>query len=190
MKRFITRYKTNKILWYCGWLLTIDGGFLIAFVWFTRGYMDKLKEFDLWEFLLIFPVLIHLIILLAYEVLRLVGIAAGLPCFITGVVFILLTAPYIKRRLEISALRRKNGGYFSEKLIEEMYRSGEFNDDDRAIELMRNERRSLKLERSPWLLFLLRTINVAIKVFVFLVMIILSFLLIIAVTLVLAILLL
>jgi len=141
MKRFFQRYQSNKNARTAGHALTIAGVLnLIMFV-VAKEWHDELgSDLSFWEVLLIIPMLIHIMLYLLFELLMVVGLIIGIPGTVSGIVLLILTAPYVNRLNEVAYVRKVNRGRLPGEFLIEMYENGELNDFDYRKELSNNLR--------------------------------------------------
>jgi len=162
MKRKIKKYKSNIHLWCFGWVLAFDGLVYLNMYIAAKNWLDKYEDISFIEIVLFIPMLVHLLYNAVYNAALTVGLIIGIPCLVTGVVFIALSAPYLGRMREIRKLKQKNGGYLPDELIEEMHESGEFNDMEYKAELKRNQSKPLIVTAKPvWKQILAKVMLVA-----------------------------
>ena len=138
MKRAFKKYSTNKTARTFGWVMTVAGVFLLTSYFYAKSLLDELGEVSWVEVLFLIPALIHALLQAILEALVFVGLSAGAPCFIGGIVLLILTASYKKRMDEVKFARRVNGGKLPGELLWEMYQSGEFDDAEYQRELSNN----------------------------------------------------
>ncbi len=143
MKRFITRYKTNKLLLELGWVLTVMGILHLILFFCTKDWGKDLDNVSWIEIILIFPLILDALIYAFVETIRIFGLSLGLSCVIGGVTSLVLTFPYRKRFKEIKTLRRQNCGKLPDDFLMEMYQSGELN----KVEYEKEIENNLKLSK-------------------------------------------
>ena len=162
MKRKIKRYKSNVYMWLCGWILVFSGVIYLNMYIAAKNWLDKYEEISFIEIVMFIPMLVHILYNAVYNAALTAGLIIGIPCLVTGAVFIALSVPYLGRMREIRGLKQQNDGYLPDDLIEEMHESGELNDVEYKAELKRNQSKPLIVTPKPlWKQILLKVMLAA-----------------------------